>query len=565
LKRKAVLGIMLTLLFIGILSFTFDIQQVEAGGTITIKADGSIEGTTDIMTVDNVTYTFTDNINDSIFVERDNIVVDGAGFTLQGTGAYGTKGIALNGRSNVSIKDIEIQAFGYGIWLNMSSNSTISVNNITNNGFVYNAIGAGIYLEDSSGNNISGNNITNNRGTNILLFRSSNNSVLGNTFSNNGLYVYDSYENVVEDNLANDKPLVYLEDVSDYTIDNAGQVILVNCDNILVEKLDLLNTTFGVELWGTNNTNIANNTITNNGAGVTLWYSSNNNIYGNDIENNANGIRLSDSSNNIISGNNITNNYIGISLIFSFNNTITNNIITNTNGFYPYPHGLDFHSSSNNRICKNTIAKHEFGISFDYSSDNIFYYNNFVNNKEQVTVLGESINCWNYSLEGNFWSNYVGVDLDNDGIGDTMHYIGSWNADNYPLMGMFHSFNTSLGKQVNIISNSTIESFTYFESNSTIIMHVSNMTTNQTYGFCRVRIPHALMSEPYNVTIDEAEPYYANYTLYDDEENMWIYFSYQHSILRIVIVPEFPSLIILPLFMIATLLSVIIYRRKHSM
>ncbi len=30
------------------------------------------------------------------------------------------------------------------------------------------------------------------------------------------------------------------------------------------------------------------------------------------------------------------------------------------------------------------------------------------------------------------------------------------------------------------------------------------------------------------------------------------------------IVPEFPSFLILPLFMIATLLAVIIYRRKHS-
>ena len=30
-------------------------------------------------------------------------------------------------------------------------------------------------------------------------------------------------------------------------------------------------------------------------------------------------------------------------------------------------------------------------------------------------------------------------------------------------------------------------------------------------------------------------------------------------------IPEFPSFLILPLFMIATLLAVIIYRRKHSM
>ena len=31
------------------------------------------------------------------------------------------------------------------------------------------------------------------------------------------------------------------------------------------------------------------------------------------------------------------------------------------------------------------------------------------------------------------------------------------------------------------------------------------------------------------------------------------------------IVPEFPSFLILPLFMIATLLAVVVYRRKHSM
>ena len=32
-----------------------------------------------------------------------------------------------------------------------------------------------------------------------------------------------------------------------------------------------------------------------------------------------------------------------------------------------------------------------------------------------------------------------------------------------------------------------------------------------------------------------------------------------------IIIPEFPSFLILPLFMIATLLAVIVYRRKHHM
>jgi len=94
-ERKAVLGMMLTLLLIGMLTLAFNIQPVKASGTIYIRADGSVdpEGTP-ISSIDNITYTLTDNIvgdvpewSSAIVVERDNIVVDGAGYTLQGTGS----------------------------------------------------------------------------------------------------------------------------------------------------------------------------------------------------------------------------------------------------------------------------------------------------------------------------------------------------------------------------------------------------------------------------------------------------------------------------------------------
>ncbi len=55
------------------------IKPVVAQGTIYIRSDGSVEPEgTPIFSLDNVTYTFTDNINVSIVVERNNIVVDGA-------------------------------------------------------------------------------------------------------------------------------------------------------------------------------------------------------------------------------------------------------------------------------------------------------------------------------------------------------------------------------------------------------------------------------------------------------------------------------------------------------
>ena len=107
-----------------LMGLSLSIQLVKASGTIYIRADGSIQGTTYISTIDNVTYTFTNDINDSIVVERDNIVVDGAGYALQGTGS-GT-GISLEGRSSVTIKNMTINEFGTGIWLEGSVNNNIS-------------------------------------------------------------------------------------------------------------------------------------------------------------------------------------------------------------------------------------------------------------------------------------------------------------------------------------------------------------------------------------------------------------------------------------------------------
>src|SRR3989304_10302872 len=90
-----------------------------AGETIYIRAEGSIEGTSKIQREGNV-YTFTGDISDALVIERDNIVVDGAGHVLEGTGTEEggiEKGIDLTGRSNVTIENMEIKAFYQGIRL----------------------------------------------------------------------------------------------------------------------------------------------------------------------------------------------------------------------------------------------------------------------------------------------------------------------------------------------------------------------------------------------------------------------------------------------------------------
>jgi hypothetical protein len=57
---------------------------------------------------------------------------------------------------------------------------------------------------------------------------------------------------------------------------------------------------------------------------------------------------------------------------------------------------------------------------------------------------------------------------------------------------------------------------------------------------------------------------YSNYTLYDNGTHRWIYFAYEHSTHLVVIVPEFPSFVFVPILLLATL-SVTLASRKKKM
>jgi parallel beta-helix repeat protein len=170
----------------------YKVRFVNAVGTIYIRSDGSIDPpTASITTTDNATYIFTGNINDSIIVERDSIVVDGAGYTLQGTGASESKGIDLTSRSNVTIKNTTITAFYYGIYISSSSNNSLNGNNTTNSEL-------GICLYFSSNNSVSENNVTANNWVGIWLYEASNNEFYHNNFISNTQQVYDvSWDNPV--------------------------------------------------------------------------------------------------------------------------------------------------------------------------------------------------------------------------------------------------------------------------------------------------------------------------------------------------------------------------------
>jgi parallel beta-helix repeat protein len=487
-KRSASLLFLLLLVF-SVLVTVSQIAPVKAESKIYIRSDGSVEGTDKILREGDI-YTFTDDILDSdgIVVERDNVVVDGSGFTLQGPSVAEEgepergRGIDLHFQYDITIKNLQIRDFDRGIFIGNSFGNIVEGNEITNNG-------VGIEISICSTNKILGNNITNNNKYGIWIAFASDNEVSSNHIANNkqrGIWVdyssneiissnivtnsrygvvieqssyvtlrnnsmvdnlqsfsvegheSDHFVNVVDSsNTVNGKPIYYWVSHRDMEIpSDAGYIALVNCTNITVQILNLSGNGQGILLASTTNSTITKTTITNTNDGVYLHSSSNNSIIENYLTDNVQGITFSSSRDNIISRNHVTDNWCAIRLKASSNNTMsTNNMQNNSCGI------IFEYSSTNNSVNRNLIENNPSCISFLESSNNMFFHNNFINNTEHFTDLGmsaywlaPSINIWDDGKKGNYWSDYNGTDTNDDGIGDTPYIIDERNQDNFPLM-----------------------------------------------------------------------------------------------------------------------------------
>ena len=434
---KVLFLVLLTIVSLCVVN-TVPVQSQETG-IIYIQSDGSITtstGTEVPIEKNGNVYTFTDNINNYyIVVQRDSIVIDGAGYALE---AQGDIGIDLSYRNNVTVRDMQIGFAVYGIYLWNATRNTITGNTVTNNC-------NGIYLLGASQNTITGNTATNNE-IGIYIESSSNNILRDNVMNNNNnLAVYGTqashFDNDIDDsNTVNGKKVYYLISqnnliINPSTYPDLGYLALVNCQNITVNNLEITNNAHGVLLAYTTGTTITQNEIKDNSVGVGLVASTGNYIVDNNIVENTRGIQFSNSS---------TSNTIA-----------TNNVSSNNEGMFLF-------SSSQNTFFGNNITNNEIGVGFKTASNNMFRGNFFVDNVDQVydvseydTTVTMSTNMWDFSYQvgGNYWSDYTGVDVmsgagqnqtGSDGKGDTAYIINTKNKDNYPLMPYGSPFGISV-------------------------------------------------------------------------------------------------------------------------
>jgi parallel beta-helix repeat protein len=161
-------------------------------------------------------------------VGTDNITIDGAGYSIteQDTSGGGYSGIDLNGRSNVTIRNIEIYQFAYGIRVENSDNIEIHDSVISDNKWWY-----GIYFYNTDNSTISGTSMEGNGlrtgGEAIAFNNSSDNIINGNIINDNGTGIFlfnSSNTNTITDNTVttNERDGIYISSSSSGNVLNSN-------------------------------------------------------------------------------------------------------------------------------------------------------------------------------------------------------------------------------------------------------------------------------------------------------------------------------------------------------
>ena len=308
-----------------------------------------------------------------------------------------TKQITLKGTSN-SI--IDAQGSGHALLLK-NSHITIENLNIINWGDDLTAQHSGIYSVQKANNIIIKNNTLKGDGFGIWLQKGENIKVLNN---------------VIQGNTAL------------RSADRGNGIQLSIVKNVEVKGNEIFHTRDGLYIISSQENVLENNIMHDLRYGIHYMYSHSNQVLNNHAYNTRAGYALMSSKKLLVQGNTSQNSEdYGFLMNFITSSTISQNSIKDV---WTKPEnkvlgrdgkGLFVYNSAYNTISGNIIDTAEIGIHLTAGSENTKVYgNSFINNPTQVKYVSNKKQEWSHEGQGNYWSNYVGWDINNDQIGDVV-------------------------------------------------------------------------------------------------------------------------------------------------
>jgi len=316
-----------------------------------------------------------------------------------------SKQIVITGSKTEEKTIIDALGIGNAITLT-NSHITIEHLHIVNWGDNLTDQNAGIY---------SNKKVNNERATHINL---NNNSLKGDSFGIWLNYVTQAeiFNNTVQGNAAM------------RSADRGNGIQVSNVTHSHVFNNETFETRDGIYVISSQHNVIENNSMHDLRYGIHYMYSYDNTVRNNNANNTRAGYALMSSRRLTISENVTTNSEdYGFLLNFITESTFTNNIIKNV---WTKPEnkvlgrdgkGLFVYNSGYNTLTGNVVDTAEIGIHLTAGSENIeIYGNSFINNPTQVKYVSNKLQEWSKNGQGNYWSNYLGWDMDNNGIGDAI-------------------------------------------------------------------------------------------------------------------------------------------------